>query len=75
MNKPHLYLVCDYSGELYLNDCGGRAVLEDGTHLSSAHCSNFLQLEKELLRKVPSLTDYEIINLIEKPIPEQFKLF
>ena len=64
MGSILLYLVCDYSGELYLNDCGGRAILYNGNVLSTAHCSSFEELEKELLRKIPDIEMYHIENLI-----------
>ena len=75
MGSIVLYLVCDYSGELYLNDCGGRAIVFNGNVLSTAHCSNYEELEKELLRKIPDLEMYHIINLIGEQVPEEFKLF
>ena len=75
MESLLLYLVCDYYGELYLNDCGGRAILYNGKVLSTAHCSSFKELEKELLRKIPDIEMYEIENLIGQDVPEKFKLF
>lgn len=70
-----IYLVTDYSGDLYMNDCGGRAIKEDGEVISGRHESNFKDLRKSLIKTIQSPENYEIIDLLEQQIPEQFKLF
>ena len=70
-----IYLVTDYSGELYMNDCGGRAIKEDGEVISGRHETDFKSLRKSLMKTINNPEQYEIIDLLDKEIPEQFKLF
>lgn len=70
-----IYLVTDYSGELYMNDWGGRAIKENNEVICGRHESSCNDLRKSLMKMIVNPQDYEIIDLLEHPIPEQFKLF
>lgn len=70
-----IYLVTDYSGELYQNDCGGRSIKENGEVIAGRHDNSFSSLRKSLMKTIENPESYEIIDLIEHQIPEQFKLF
>ena len=70
-----IYLVTDYYGELYMNDCGGRAIKEDGEVISGRHETDLKSLKKSLMKTIQDIEQYEIIDLLEQEIPNQFKLF
>lgn len=85
MKKEKVYMVCDWHegnvyggaqniGVEYMGDCTGRILKEDGTLIGRHHSSSFGWLRNDLKSKLDDETKYEIIDLIEKDVPDKFKL-
>lgn len=87
MEKPIVYLVCDYTDEKaksiedtpdlgveHLGNCNGRILREDGTIIGYHYSSSFGWLRHDLIRNLDNPDNYEIIDLIGQEIPERFKL-
>ena len=85
-SKPVVYMVCDYTdnkasqisgtpnvGVEYMGDCGGRILHEDGTEIGRHHSSSFGWLRSDLKCKLDDPTQYVIIDLIGRPVPDKFK--
>ena len=49
-------------------------VKEDGTEIGRHYSSTYGWLRWDLIRKLDDPANYEIIDLIEKEVPEQFRL-
>lgn len=85
MEKNKLFLICDKAkgnyqqgaenvGIEYLGDAVGRVVNEKGELIGRSWSSTIGWLEQDLMNRIGDLNEYEIIDLIGKPVPEQFKL-
>lgn len=85
MEKEKVYMVCDWHegnvgmgaaniGIEYMGDCKGRILREDGSEIGRYHSSSYGWLRSDLMRKLDNPENYEIIDLIESPVPERFKL-
>lgn len=81
--KKKVYMVCDWaSGNYnqgandiqieYMGDCYGRLLKEDGSEIDRAISSSFGWLRQDLV-KGHDLSNYEVIDLIGKPVPDKFK--
>jgi len=86
MQKQKVYLICDYTDEKaasmngtpnigveHMGHCGGRIVNENGIEIGSHHSSTFGFLRMDLKAKLDNPDDYEIIDLIGKEVPDEFK--
>ena len=58
----------------YMGNCSGRILKEDGTEIGRHHSSTFGWLRSDLEDKLDDPSKYEIIDLIEQEVPEQFRL-
>ena len=83
--KEKVYMVCDWhdgkaEGEAwdigieYMGNCRGRILKEDGTLIGGHHSSTFGWLREDLIRKLDDKSNYDVIDLIGKEVPERFKL-
>ena len=84
MDKPKLYMVCDFRkgnynqganniGIEFMGDCGGRLLDEEGKQLGEHWSSSNGWLRKDLRSKVENPNDYEFIDLIDEECPIRFK--
>lgn len=67
-----VYMVCDYKGDEYFGDCGGRLLAENGDQIGRHHSSSIGWLRGDLKGKLSNASDYEIVDLLEQPVPERF---
>jgi hypothetical protein len=85
MKKEKVYMVCDWHdgkaeggamniGVEYMGNCTGRILREDGFEIGIHHSSTFGWLRSDLMSKLDDVNKYEIIDLIEQEVPEQFRL-
>jgi hypothetical protein len=87
MDKPKVYLVCDYTddkaksisgmpdiGVEFMGNCNGRIVNEDGNMIGYHSSSSFGWLRHDLIRNLDNPDEYEIIDLIGQITPERFRL-
>ena len=83
--KEKVFMVCDWHdgkafggawniGIEYMGNCTGRILKEDGTEIGRHHSSTFGWLRIDLRSKLDDPNKYEIIDLIEQEVPEQFRL-
>ena len=83
--KEKVFMVCDWHdgkalggawniGIEYMGNCQGRILKEDGTEIGRHHSSTFGWLRIDLKRYLDDQNKYEIIDLIEQEVPEQFRL-
>ena len=83
--KEKVYMVCDWHdgkaeggamniGVEYMGNCSGRILKEDGTLIGNHHSSTFGWLRNDLKAKLDDQSEYEIIDLINQEVPEQFRL-
>jgi len=83
--KEKIYMVCDWHdgkaeggamniGVEYMGNCSGRILKEDGTLIGNHHSSTFGWLRNDLKAKLDDQSKYEIIDLINQEVPEQFRL-
>jgi hypothetical protein len=83
--KEKVYMVCDWHdgkaeggamniGVEYMGNCSGRILKEDGTLIGNHHSSTFGWLRNDLKAKLDDQSKYEIIDLINQEVPEQFRL-
>ena len=82
--KEKVYMVCDRAddkartikgcpnvGVEYLGVCSGRILCDDGTEIGK-HCSSTLDfLCHDLRAKIDDPDKYEIVDLIDEPVPER----
>lgn len=64
---------CPNVGIEYVGTCYGRILREDGTEIGRHVSSSFGWLRHDLKLKLDDLSKYEIIDLIGKPTPEEFR--
>jgi len=83
-----VYFICDYAdskaasingapniGVEYMGDCGGRAILEDGTVIGRHHSSSYGWLRSDLKYHADKYMEgkpYEVIDFIGQETPERF---
>lgn len=83
--KEKVFMVCDWDdgkargaafdiGIEYMGNCKGRILKEDGTEIGRHHSSTYGWLRKDLIQKLDNPDNYDIIDFIEKEVPEQFRL-
>lgn len=83
--KEKVYMVCDWHdgkaeggawnmGVEYMGNCQGRILKEDGAEIGHHHSSTFGWLRIDLMNKLDNPNNYEIIDLIGRPVPERFAL-
>ena len=71
--NKRVYLICDYNHK-YSRFCGGRVLNEDGSLIARHNSSSISFLRSDLMAYLGNQEGYEIIDLIEKKIPDKFKL-
>lgn len=81
--KEKAYLVCDFRegdvdcgalnvGVEFMGNCHGRVLTEDGTKIGQHYSSSIGWLRIDLTRNI-DLDIYDIIDLLDQPVPENFK--
>lgn len=86
IDMKKVYMVCDYTDEKaasisgcpnigveFMGNCMVRILHEDGTEIGRHHSSSFGFLRNDLRSKLDDQSQYEVIDLIGRGVPDRFR--